>query len=620
MIAEEKVAEVRERSDIVALIGDYVALKRAGSSFKGLCPFHAEKTPSFHVHPARQFFHCFGCGASGDVISFVSRLEGRSFPEAVRLLAERAGVELPSDSEQDDAEYRRARQRKERLASVMDSAAGYFVAQLAEHPLCQMAVDCFLERAITAETAATFRLGYAPHGWDGLVNHLAKEGWSASDAEELGLIVPRRSRDGFYDRFRHRLMFPITDLHGRIIAFSGRALPDPPSERDEGRDPPAKYVNSPEGPLYHKGDVLYGLYESRVTARREGEIILCEGNFDVVAMHQAGFGNTVAPMGTALTENQAKLLRRFADRAVLVFDGDKAGAKAIRSAYPLLQKVGLQARVAPMPPKADPDSYIRERGAEDLRKLVSTSPGIVEYLIDGAAADAVGTDARTKAEFIMELGPILAKVDNPVEVGIYIERVGRKFGISDLEAVRRQLRKGARRTRRNTREDRSPRGGEQNSPAAVAAVRPLETSLDLEMIAVFLDQPALFAEPVAQELTELLTSEVLQSMFQSAASMVSKIGRIDASVLMDETKEDAAKRWLERRLAIQQYDESEARRAVRDGLPRLARKKIEEELPRLQRSILDARRRGEDELAQKLTKQHMALFRSAKDLMQGIKR
>jgi len=620
MIAEEKVAEVRERTDIVALIGEYVALKRAGSSFKGLCPFHAEKTPSFHVHPSRQFFHCFGCGASGDAISFISRLEGRTFPEAVRLLAERAGVEIPMESEQDDAEYRRARQRKERLASLMDSAAGYFVAQLAEHPLKQMAVDCFLERSITEETAATFRLGYAPHGWDGLVNHLAKEGWSAADAEELGLVVPRRSRDGYYDRFRHRLMFPITDLHGRIIAFSGRALPVPPSERDEGRDPPAKYVNSPEGPLYHKGDVLYGLYESRVTARRECEIILCEGNFDVVAMHQGGFGNTVAPMGTALTENQAKLLRRFADRAVLVFDGDAAGAKAIRSAFPLLQKVGLQARVAAMPPKADPDSFLREKGAEELRKLVTGAPGIVEHLIDSAALDSVGADARTKAEMIMELGVILAKVDNPVEVGIYIERVGRKFGIADLESVRRQLRKGARRQGRNRRSDRSVRGDVQKSADAPAPVRPLEHSLDLEMISVFLDQPVLFSEPVAKELAELLTSAVLQSMFHSAASMVSKLGRIDASSLMEETGDAAAKRWLERRLAIQQYDESEARRAVRDGLPRLARKKIEEELPRLQSSILDARRRGENALAQELTERHMALFRSAKDLMQGIKR
>jgi DNA primase len=396
VIPEDTISQIRERTDMVALVSEYVPLKRSGRSFKGLCPFHSEKTPSFYVHPERCFFHCFGCQTSGDALSFVMKVEGRSFPDVVRMLAERAGVVIPVLDDREDAAYRRARAREERLVALMDAAAGFYVRQLREHPLGEMARAELERRSISMETADAFRLGYAPHGWDSLARWLREHEWSAAEAEEVGLLAPRRGGDGHYDRFRHRLLFPITDTNGRIVAFSGRVLDPPPDEPLSDRMEGAKYVNSPEGPLYKKGEVLFGLHEGRVAVRREGWCLLCEGNFDLLALHQAGFQNSAAPMGTALTEAQAKLLRRFADRIVLLFDGDRAGRKAARGAWPVLSAAGLAARVVTLPPGDDPDSYIRAHGAQTLRGLVDAALGVVEFLVDDAAEEA-GGDARAKA-------------------------------------------------------------------------------------------------------------------------------------------------------------------------------------------------------------------------------
>ncbi|MCB9599602.1 MAG: DNA primase [Sandaracinus sp.] len=461
MIPDEAIADLRARVDLKALVGEYVRLVKSGASWKGLCPFHNEKSASFYVHPDRGFFHCFGCGASGDVFAFLMRLEGLTFPDAARRLAERAGVELPVQDPAREHEHRKVRAREERLVAVVEAAAGFFMKQLDEHPLGGMAREVWRARGITDETAESFRLGYAPHGWDGLVGFLRQRGYQASDAEAVGLVVPRKQNDGFYDRFRHRLMFPISDHQGRIVAFSGRLL-DPPPDAPPEREPGAKYVNSPEGPLYKKGQILYGLHEGRVEIRRRGWAVICEGNFDLVALHQGGFPNSVAPMGTALTDDQAKLLRRYAERVVLLFDGDAAGRKAVRASFDVLAKAGVDASVVTLPPGADPDSFLRENGPEELQKRVEAAPGIVEHLIDDAASHGI-RDASDKARAIASLGPVLAKVASPIEVRLHVERVARRFGISDVDAVRQQLRQGLRQ-RREERGERGARIGRKNRP------------------------------------------------------------------------------------------------------------------------------------------------------------
>lgn len=610
VIAESKVAEVRERTDLAALVGEHVRLKRSGASLKGLCPFHGEKTPSFYVHPDRGFFHCFGCQASGDAIAFVMRLDGRSFPDAVRVLAERLGVELEDADPERDREARQARARRDRLLTVLDRAAGFYQDMLREHPLSSLAREEVERRGIGAAVRDTFRLGYAPAGWDGLARALAEAGLSPTDAEAVGLLVPRRRGQGHYDRFRHRLMFPVSDPQGRIVAFSGRALPEPPGEVSPEREPPAKYVNSPEHPLYTKGEVLFGLHEARVELRRRDEALLCEGNFDVLALVEAGFPHTCAPLGTAFTAAQARLLRRYVGTVTLLFDGDRAGRKAVRAAQPLLAGAGLGARVVTLPPGEDPDSFLRGAGRDELQKRIDAAPGIVEALIEGAAAEA-GEDARARAAAIEGLGPVLLAVENPVEAGLYVERVARAFHLNDLTAVRQQLRRGARRgalPERRRAPDASGAGPAVPRRAADGARLP---PLEADLVGAFLDHPSLGRTDLGPDVERLLTSEDLRAIFRSAVRLAGP-RVVDATSLLSEHEESPARAWLEERLVVQTFEEEEEARAfVERTVPVLVKQRARIELRRLDRAIRDARRTGDDAWAEALLRRKVEVFQSA---------
>ncbi|MEM8610222.1 MAG: DNA primase [Myxococcota bacterium] len=605
MIPEDKIAEIRERASIAEVIGNHVALKKSGSSFKGLCPFHNEKTPSFYVHPQRGFYHCFGCKASGDVFSFLMHVEGKTFPEVARDLAEQTGVEIPAYDPQREAEHQRHKKETERLSAITEQATAFYVAQLHEHPDAGIARAELEKRGISREWAEKFRLGYAPHGWDSLVRFLERAGASPADAEAVGLIVSRRSGRGHYDRFRHRLMFPIADVHGKVVAFSGRALDAAPSMEAQ-REPPAKYLNSPENPLYHKSDVLYGLHQGRVDIRRQESVLLCEGNFDLVALHQAGFTNAVAPMGTAFTEAHARLVKRFAARVFMLFDGDEAGRKAVREAYGVLQKSGLASHVVTHPPGADPDSFLREQGVDALRARVDNAPTIIEYLIDDAAS-RVAPNPHEKADAIAKLGPILARVESPIERGLYVERVGRKFEIRDLALVRRELRRGLSPgdARRTTRRD-----------AVQQRIAPVVSELQSKLIALLIDQPSLVQLEEVEKLPGLLTNKDLRAIFDSILRMVDRHGSLDAPALLEELQSNPLRPWLEEHLAVQRHDVEDARQILCEGLPRLEQQNIERELPRLQQRIVEARRVGDDALAAGLTQEFVELSRSAHKLKQ----
>ena len=608
MISEDTIAEIRARAPIAEVIGNYVALKKSGNSLKGLCPFHNEKTPSFYVHPNRGFYHCFGCKASGDIFSFLMHVEGKTFPEVARDLAEQTGVQLPVYDPQREAEFQRNKKQTERLASLMEQATEYYASQLLEHPDRAVARAEYLDRGISEESARRFRLGYAPHGWDSLARFLERAGASPADAEAVGLIVPRRSGRGHYDRFRHRLMFPVTDVHGRVVAFSGRALAPVPS-MEQQKEPPAKYLNSPENPLYHKGEVLYGLHEGRVEIRREDAVVLCEGNFDLVALHQAGFQNALAPMGTAFTDAHAKLIKRFAQKVTLLFDGDHAGRKAVREAYGVVSKAGLYAHVVSLPQGADPDSFLREQGADSLRKRIVSAPTIIEHLIDDAAG-AVEPNPHAKADAIAKLGPILAAVESPIERGLYVERVARKFSIADVSLVKRELRRGL---------GRSKQPGTARRDAVQQDIAPPVSELQSKLISALIDQPALVHHEGVHKLPHLLTSPDLRAIFDSILRMVDRQGSLDVTALLDELDDNRLRPWLEAKLAVQEHSLDDARRILDDGLPVLERKNIEQELPRLQQRIVEARRVGDDALAAGLTREFVALTRSAHKLKANAK-
>jgi DNA primase len=404
MISPETISLIRDRTDLASLIGETVRLTRKGRSFSGLCPFHKEKTPSFTVNAERGFFHCFGCKESGSAVDFMMKLHGLTFPEAIRDLAERAGIAI--EENQSSAQVREAnaaRRAKDDLYAVNALAAAYFERSMQDgpggHPLAHYARAELLRRGLAtgspegavADALQAFRVGYAPLAWDGLALYLKQQGVSPLAAERVGLLVPRSTKTGHYDRFRHRLMFAVLDVMGRVVAFSGRALPDPTPEELGPNGPtldpdnkPAKYMNSPESSIYTKGDHLFGLYQARQALRAEGEAILVEGNFDVVALHARGLRNAVAPLGTAFTDVQAKLLKRFSPKVIVLFDGDAAGKKATRAARSACREGGLEARVATLPEGSDPDDFTRQEGVEAMRRVIQGAPGMLEHFIDDA--------------------------------------------------------------------------------------------------------------------------------------------------------------------------------------------------------------------------------------------
>jgi DNA primase len=627
LIAEDLIAEIRVRTDIVALIGDYVSLKQRGASFVGLCPFHNEKTPSFHVRRDRQFFHCFGCQESGDALAFLMRLDGLTFPQAARTLAERAGVDLPESDDRDDFEMRRERERHQRLCALMEVATAFYEAQLTEHRESAAARAELEARGVLPATRAKFRLGYAPLAWDALANFLEAKGHSVKDAEELGLLARRREGRGYYDRFRHRLMFPVADVQGRIVAFSGRILPEPaprPGMPAASSDQPApKYVNSPESPIYKKGELLFGLHAARVEVRRNGWAIVCEGNFDLIALHQAGFENSVAPLGTAFTAPQARLIRRFAQRVTLMFDGDNAGMKAVHAAYPLLRAAELTGRVARLPPGEDPDTYLRKHGVPGLTRLVEDSIGIVEYVIDGSAA-AAGPEAESRAAAIQSLGPLLMTAGNPVEIELYIQRIARRFSLTDLGVVKEQLRRGvrgARATRPSNPGAERSASGNRAAETKVASrqerVKLPELALQRDLLGALLDKPELFRSDYSQRLRDLLTVEDLQAIFSAAAAQIEEFGAIDASRLVTQLQGQVieAAAWLLEQLSVETYpDQARAEEVLRSGIPLLQKRNIERESVELAERIQQARQHGDVDLAIALTKQRDAMLQTVKGL------
>ena len=426
MIGQETIDRVRRETKIVELVGESVKLQRRGRSFTGLCPFHKEKTPSFHVNAERGFYHCFGCHASGDAIKYVQETEGVDFVEAVRSLAERCGIDVvENESDAERKQQLEQRRKQQELYDIGDRAAEYFERMLREHPLKEHALAELARRGLVpqsptdpiADALQAFRLGYAPYGWDGLVRFLKESGLSARAAETVGLLAPRKTGSGHYDRFRHRLMFAVLDVQGRVVAFSGRALAEPTAEelRAAGvesmgvgsTEAPAKYVNSPESPVYKKREAVFGLYQSRQALRSGDPCLIVEGNFDVVSLHARGIRNVVAPLGTAFTLEQAKQIRRFTTDVVLMFDGDSAGKRATNASREPCQQAELTAKVVSLPLGKDPDDFVRERGPEGIQQLLKHSRGILEYLIDLALSEELlqeGVEARAKSvQFVTKL-------------------------------------------------------------------------------------------------------------------------------------------------------------------------------------------------------------------------
>lgn len=532
MIGQETLDRVRREIGIVELIGQTVRLQKRGRSHVGVCPFHKEKTPSFHVNAERGFYYCFGCHESGDAIKFVQRIEGLEFHEAVRELASRAGIEIvETASEPERKQQAEQRRRQQELFDVGNAAAHYFELMLREHPLGGHGLAELERRGLSTDSATgpiadalqSFRIGYAPYGWDGLAKHLASAGLSASAAEKIGVIVPRKQGVGYYDRFRHRLMFAVLDLQGRVVAFSGRALAEPePSELSElgiestaqpGADAPAKYVNSPESPIYKKRETVFGLYQARQALRSGEACVVVEGNFDVMSLHARGIKQVVAPLGTAFTEEQARAIRRFSQDVTLLFDGDTAGRRAVQASREPCDKGNLFVRVASLPDKTDPDDLVRSKGPEAIHRVLKAARGMLEYLIETTLdRDYNQLDARERAERVREVVALIRQERDP-SVRLmgqrFADRVAAALNYRDfkslLDASANEIQRGIGNV------DSGPSAMQPASPSR-ARSRDLSHEVGLQILGIMMDFPELLNSDEAFEAVALLERDTAQAV------------------------------------------------------------------------------------------------------------
>lgn len=418
-ISEESIERVAAASDIVEVIGGYFPLKRAGTSWRALCPFHREKSPSFHVSPQKQAYYCFGCGAGGSVFKFVMEYERVDFVTAVHRLAQKAGVTVVEEQSAPGDERRR--QLRDRLLDLHRLAAAWFQQNLLRSPSGTGARDYLKSRAISSDIAKSWGLGYAPDTRDSLLKHARAAGFRDDELRASGLFSGGENAP-LRDRFRQRLMFPVCNDYGEVIAFSGRVLP--PSED------PAKYVNSPETPVFTKGRALFGLHRARRPLADTGTAIVCEGQLDLIRISESGIQNVVAPLGTAFTPAQARLLRRFAENAVLCFDSDRAGRTAVERSLPILLAAGFGVRVAALPAGEDPDSLIRSQGPDAFRALVEQAPDYFDYALDEAAASGTLDNASKKAALARKLAGFAAALPDAVARESLASRISPRLAIS----------------------------------------------------------------------------------------------------------------------------------------------------------------------------------------------
>jgi DNA primase len=427
-IADEKIDEIRDRTDIVEVVSSYLPLKRSGVNHQGLCPFHQEKSPSFNVNSARQIFHCFGCGVGGNVFSFLMRMEGLSFPDAVRRLGEKVGVEVEEEAVSPD-EIRR-REERERILRINEVAGGFYHQMLLADDTGVLGRRYLRQRGYDGETVRAFQLGFAPEGWDSLAKHLASKNFSSDDVQKAGLVRPGKQGRGDYDLFRNRLLFPIHDLQGRMVAFGGRVLDDSLP----------KYINSPETAVYHKGQTLYGLHQARDAMRHSGEALVVEGYFDVLALHRAGFAGAVATCGTALTADHARLLKRYADKILLIFDEDAAGRQATFRAMEALLPVGLSVSVVAMPAGEDPDSLLKAKGEEGFRECLNSARPVMEVFIEDRLRindESVEGRARAAEQSLEQI----RRLPGDLERSLYLKRLATLTNL-DVELLQSKVRGG----------------------------------------------------------------------------------------------------------------------------------------------------------------------------------
>lgn len=592
LIPQEVIEQVKDRTDILDVVSSYVTLSKAGQNFKGLCPFHSEKTPSFMVSPSRQIFHCFGCGTGGNAFTFVMKMEGTSFPETVRELARKAGIAVP---EAQGVRHHQDSGNREKLEQLNEAAQAWFRQNLNNAEVGRDARLYLKDRGMFDDTLEAFGFGYAPDGWDGLLKHLLKGGYTIQELLAAGMIVQKegagknpKDASGYYDRFRSRVMFPICDLRKKVIGFGGRIL---------GEGMP-KYLNSPETPLFNKGRALYLLEKARETAGKTDTLIIVEGYFDAIALHQAGIANVVATLGTALTPDHIRIIRRYVTKVVLLFDPDEAGVRAALRTLDLFVDSGLGVKVVALPDGDDPDTFIRKQGPETFVQLQERAPSLLDYAVAHSLEKADSTVIEDRIRSVDEVLRILQKTSNRLEKEECTKRVAERLGVNQQRLIERypELRPREARPARTT----------QAPAAPVSGARFKGTPEERDLVHLLLQGQLLSAEVRRLE-AEAFSMPACRRIVEIGLRHVDRDGRVLVRPTLDEALADEACATVATELSMLEQPYDEVRQHVTDCLDRLERKQLEGTLGRLIVQLRVAEQEGRTDEAQRLNDEVNAL-------------
>jgi DNA primase len=584
-VDKSKIEEIKNRVDIVDLVSEYLTLKKAGRNFTGLCPFHQEKTPSFSVNRDKQIFYCFGCGEGGNVITFLMKIADKTFPEAIEYLAEKTGVVLPPMSS--GKEGRQKDSLKDGIINLNLKAAQQFSRNLSSG--AGTAARKYLQdRGIAEEIIKQFRLGYVPDTWRSLTDYIENNGFSMKLAEQAGLVIAGKE-GSFYDRFRGRLIFPIENVFGEIVAFGGRVL-----EKGE-----PKYLNSPESPVYTKGKNLYGLNKAKEEIRKRGFALIVEGYFDLISLWNAGICNVVATLGTALTREHIELLRRYTVEVVALFDPDEAGIKALDRSLELFLSTQMRARALILPGEYDPDDYVRKFGKEKMEELISRSQPLSDYYIENVLGG--GKTFEDKRDMIKTSMEFIDKISDKKEKDLFIKRIAEKTGINEELLIKE--------TYKNTPQ------GEQKSGKTKQPVNINNDVVELHLIQLMLEYPQKIIQVENENILDYFLQPELQNLAKKIIDAYKLLGFIDIGVILSANENASLReRIFQSMMKALPADDTMLEKIFADNVRQIKRKCYKEQHRQIKLKLSKAQENGNEDLLNKLLYEKENILMKEKDL------
>ena len=587
-LSEEKVSEIRDRSSVLEVVSDYVTLKKTGKNYKGLCPFHSEKTPSFMVNEEKQIFHCFGCGEGGDVFTFLMKAGHFSFPQAVEELAKRYGVKLPT--RELSATQKKEMAKREALFQVNQIASGYFYDLLTKQREGEEGRKYLSQRGISQEVIAEHRLGTSTDRWDGLVQHLQEKKASLELAWELGLVFPKK-KEGWYDAFRGRILFPIFDLHQRIVGFGGRVI----------REGQPKYLNSPESIIYHKGEVLYGLHVANRYATEKDCVIIVEGYFDLLTLHQFGLKHSVATLGTALTPQHIQTLKRYTKNLIAIFDADPAGVQATLRSLPLLLEEEVAGKTIVLPKGEDPDGFLRKGNLEDFRKRVERAVPLIDFFFERLMKTYDLKSIDGKVRVAKEGMALLGKIPDKIRRDFYIKALAERLDIQ--ESFLYEMLRSSPKEPPKTGEDLKKSFLEKTFPKSEEMVVRLMVH-DPDVIPTISKEGVVkeFENPVLQKI-----AEVLEDLYQ-------RKGRLDLPEALANFEEELKGRLCEFVFQESGLEGGDRGKILQDCIQKIREKRLKRERGELLKRIKEAEKHPEEKRLVPLLKERQELAKREKGL------